>query len=256
MLFGRNSTAFLSLNRSRLKNKRSTRLPRRLRRSSVRQFWTHSKTMTRLSTSPPFAFHLSKYQMPERTKEIPMRKLALICFLLFITMSFGPKCLAQAPANDSHPAKAPQAPVHFYHLDFVIQEMGTDGKPTNSRSYTATVSTDASDHGTSIRTNSRIPVPTGSFSTGENAQSPVNTQFQYVDVGVNIDVHHAREMGRQLSLDLVAEVSSVAPTTDARIHQPVIRQNKWQASVLILIGKAVVVFTSDSLDSKGSLEVL
>jgi hypothetical protein len=182
-----------------------------------------------------------------------MRKLTFIGCLVFFTMLFGPKCLAQEATNDSGPTKVSQGPAHFYHLDFVIQETGADGKPTNSRTYTATVSTDSRDHGTSIRTNSRIPIPISSSSEG---QALVNTQFQYVDVGVNIDAHNAREIGRQLSLDLVADVSSVAPTTDVRIHQPVIRQNKWQASVLITIGKAVVVFTSDSLDSKGSMQVV
>ncbi len=59
-----------------------------------------------------------------------------------------------------------------------------------------------------------------------------------------------------MSLDLIAEVSSMAAPNDASIHQPVIRQNKWQASVLIPIGKATVVFTSDSLDSKSSMQVV
>jgi len=186
-----------------------------------------------------------------------MRKLTLICSLVFVMMSVGQMSFAQESNSAPEPAKASQPPAHFYHLDFVIQEMGTDGKPTNSRSYTATVSADSrDDHSTSIRTNSRIPVPTGSFSNGGENQAQVNTQFQYVDVGVNIDARRAHEIGRQLSLDLVAEVSSVAPTSDARIHQPVIRQNKWQASVLIPIGKPVVIFTSDSLDSKGSMQVV
>jgi Bacterial type II and III secretion system protein len=185
-----------------------------------------------------------------------MRKLALICCLVFFTIFFGQKSRAQE-STPAEPAKADQTPAHFYHLEFVIQEMGTDGKPTNSRSYTATVSTDSRDgRSTSIRTGSRIPVPTGPFSSGNDSQALVNTQFQYVDVGVNIDARRAHESGRELSLDLVADVTSVAPTNDARIHQPVIRQNKWQASVLIPIGKSAVVFTSDSLDSKGSMQVV
>jgi hypothetical protein len=182
-----------------------------------------------------------------------MRKITLICCLVVFTM-FGQKSFTQESTTAPEAAKLSQATAHFYHLDFVVQELGTDGKPTNSRSYTAIVSTDQRDHGTSIRTNSKIPIP---ISTSGDGQALVNTQFQYVDVGVNIDAHNAREIGHQLSLDLVADVSSVAPTNnEARIHQPVIRQNKWQASVLIPIGKPVVVFTSDSLDSKGSMQVV
>jgi hypothetical protein len=183
-----------------------------------------------------------------------MRKLTLIfCFLVLV--SFGRTAFAQDPPNAQEQAKAPDAAAHFYHLDFVVQEMGADGKPTNSRTYTSTVSTGPRDRGASIRTGSRIPVPTGASSANES-QALVNTQFQYVDVGVNIDARNAREAGRQLSLDLNADISSIAPTMDPRVRQPVIRQNKWQASVLIPIGKPTIVFTSDSLDSKGSMQVV
>ena len=180
-----------------------------------------------------------------------MRKLALVCCFAILTMSFGLRTLAQESAPAPEPTKASQAPGHFYHIDFVVQELGADGKPTNSRSYAATVSTDPRDHGTSIRTGSKIPIATGSSSS-----SILPTQWQYVDVGVNIDAHNAREIGRQLSLDLVADVSSMGAPNDASLNHPVIRQNKWQASVLIPVGKAVVVFTSDSLDSKGSMQVV
>jgi hypothetical protein len=172
-----------------------------------------------------------------------MRKSILICCLFVLTVFLGQSAFAQDSPKTQEPAKTSEVPAHFYHLDFVVQEMGADGKVTNTRSYTATVSTDIRDRGTSIRTNSRIPVPSGA-------------QFQYVDVGVNIDARNVRELGRQLSLDLVADVSSVAATNDPNLHQPVIRQNKWQAGVLIPIGKATVVFTSDALDSKGSMQVV
>ncbi|MDE3062329.1 MAG: hypothetical protein KGJ51_04650, partial [Acidobacteriota bacterium] len=51
------------------------------------------------------------------------------------------------------------------------------------------------------------------------------------------------------------EISSIADSLDARIQQPIIRQNRWRAPVLVPLGKPTVVFKSDSLDSKGSLQV-
>ncbi len=184
-----------------------------------------------------------------------MRKSTLIFFVLALAVSFGQIGFAQDPPQVPESARAAEAPAHFYHLDFVIQELGADGKPANSRSYSATVSTDPRDHGTSIRTGSKLPIATGS-SSSSNGKELFDTQWQYVDVGVNIDVHSAREAGRQLSLELIADVSSMAAPSDPNLHHPVIRQNKWQASVLIPIGKATVVFTSDSLDSKGSMQVV
>jgi len=43
---------------------------------------------------------------------------------------------------------------------------------------------------------------------------------------------------------------------DPAINQPIIRQNKWQGICLIPTGKPTVVFSSDSLDSKGSTRIL
>jgi hypothetical protein len=180
-----------------------------------------------------------------------MRKFALVCCFGILTMPFGLRTLAQESSNLQEAAKVPDGPARFYHLEFVVREIGEDGKPRNSRSYTTMVSTDVHDREMSIRTNSKIPVL-----TSENGpQSPA--QFQYQDVGVNIDVRKTHEVDRQLSLDLVAVVSSVASASDiAGTREPVFRENKWQASVLIPIGKPAVVFTSDSLDSKGSMQVV
>ena len=183
-----------------------------------------------------------------------MRKITMICCLLLLSLSFGDKMFAQDTPQGQNSAKGQEAQLHYYHLVFVVQEMGADSKPVNSRSYSTTVSTDTH-NAASIRTGSRVPIATGSFSTG--SVTPIaNTQFQYMDVGVNIDVRDVHEVGRQLTLDLTSEVSSVADSTDPNLHQPVIRQNKWHSMVFMPVGKPTVVFTSDSVDSKGSMQVV
>lgn len=73
---------------------------------------------------------------------------------------------------------------------------------------------------------------------------------------MNFDVRNAHEVDHELSFDLTADLSSLGEPTDATVHQPVIRQNRWQAAVLIPIGKATAVFKSDDLDNKGSTRVL
>jgi hypothetical protein len=54
-------------------------------------------------------------------------------------------------------------------------------------------------------------------------------------------------------------VSSLAPQANATAgtvgNDPVIRQNKWDSTVLIPIGKPTVVFSSDDLDDRGKLQV-
>jgi len=185
-----------------------------------------------------------------------MRKLALVCSLLVITFGIAPKSSAQDSAKAPESAKA-TLPAHYYHLDFVIEELNAEGKPTNSRTFSTSVSTDPKSW-SQIRTGSKFPIPTSSKSSDPDAkaQSSVDTLFQYVDLGVNVDVHNAHEIDRQLALDLSTEFSSVATATSPNVHAPVIRSNRWQASLLIPIGKPTVAFTSDSLESKGSTRVL
>lgn len=182
-----------------------------------------------------------------------MRKITLLSMLLFAFV-FAIRCSAQDEPKAAQPNQA-QTPGHYYHLEIVVQELSKEGKPTNSRTYTTTVGTGMRESA-SIRTDSRIPIVTGSYASAASSSALVNTQFQYQDVGVNIDVQPVHEIGRQLSFDLKADITSVAENLDARLHEPIIRQNKWQSVVLIPIGKPTVVFTSDALDSKGSMQLV
>ncbi|MGA8731628.1 MAG: hypothetical protein WB608_22915 [Terracidiphilus sp.] len=181
-----------------------------------------------------------------------MRKITFICCFLLCSLLVSHKAFAQ-DAKPQESAKAAEPPAHYYHLDYLVQELGADGKATNSRKYTTTVCTGLNETA-SIRAGSRIPVATGPSS--EIKSSIVNTQFQYIDVGVNIDTRRVHEIDGQLSLDLTANISGMAASNNQDLHQPVIRENRWQAQVLIPIGKPTVVFTSDSLDSKGSMQVV
>jgi hypothetical protein len=183
-----------------------------------------------------------------------MRNITLVCCLLLITVASEQKTFAQEAGAQQSPKVQSAAPApanHFYRLDFAVEEVGSDGKPINSRAYSTTVGTDSHEI-MSIRTGSRVPITTGT----SDANGKESTQFQYVDMGVNFDVRDVREIGRQLSLNLTADLSGLAGPTDASTHQPVIRHNRWQGLVLIPTGKPTVVFSSDSLDSKGSTRML
>lgn len=172
-----------------------------------------------------------------------MRKLVILCTLSIVACFCGVKTSAQE-STQSAPAKAADVPVHFYHLEFVVQELGADGKPANSRVYTVDANTDRVNRNTSIRTGSRVPIATGEHQT------------QYIDLGVNIDVRNAHEVDNKLALEVNAEVSSLANPASAGVSStPVIRTNRWQSPILIPLNKPTIVFTSDSLDSKGNMQI-
>lgn len=186
-----------------------------------------------------------------------MRKF-LISTLLFLTLPCAPRVFAQNDSQAPAASKAAEPAVHFYRLDLVVRELGEDGKPVNSRSYSCTVST-ARGESDSVRIGSKVPVATGSPSSVV-AGPIVSVQFTYRDVGVNFDASGVREIGNKLAMKFDAEINSLGSSMRLGgangIEEPVTRENRWQAQVLIPIGKSTVVFTSDDLDSKGSMEVL
>jgi len=182
-----------------------------------------------------------------------MRKITIIFCLLLFALSCRITTSAQDTPAPADSAKASELPIHFFHLEFLVQELGSDGKPVNSRSYSSTACTGGrSRQDISIRTGSRIPVPTGSSS---GSGSPTN--YQYMDIGISIDVREAREVNGKFSATLVADISSLAREPDpGGATAPVVRNNRWQSPVLLPLNKATVVFTSDALDTKGSMQLV
>lgn len=176
-----------------------------------------------------------------------MRKLSLGVMLLFVAMSVS------SFAQDSNkPAKTPG---HFYKLSYVVQEVSDSGKVTNSRSYMTNIQVGGD--GVQIRAGNRVPISTAPHTAG--GSSLVDTQYQYWDMGINIDSRQATEIGEKLALVVTAEVNDLAPSASAWPNQiptvPVVRQNKWSANVIIPIGKPTVIFSSDDLNNKGRIQV-
>ena len=82
----------------------------------------------------------------------------------------------------------------------------------------------------SLKIGQRIPVATGSFQPGIGGvgiNPLVNTQFQYIDVGVNIDVTPHVHADRDVTLKVSMEISSeVGQASIGGITQPIIGQKK------------------------------
>ena len=107
----------------------------------------------------------------------------------------------------------------------------------------------------------RVPVATGSFQAGVGVGSTagagfvnplVNTQFQYIDVGVNIDVTPHVHPNRDVSMKLVIEVSAVTgQQTIGGIQQPIISQRKIQQEIRLKEGEVSILGgLIDRIDTK------
>ena len=82
----------------------------------------------------------------------------------------------------------------------------------------------------SLKIGDRVPVATGSFAAGigGGGVSPlVNTQFQYLDVGVNIDITPHIHSEHEVTLKMSLEISSVTGEQNiGGVSQPVIGQRR------------------------------
>ena len=109
-----------------------------------------------------------------------------------------------------------------------------------------------------LKIGQRIPYATGSFSPGSfgGGSSIVNTQFQYFDVGLNIDVTAKVHEPDEVSLHIESDTSAVADRVDiGGIIQPVISQRKRIADVRVKEGEVnfwdIVTQRQDVKNSNG-----
>jgi general secretion pathway protein D len=93
----------------------------------------------------------------------------------------------------------------------------------------------------SLKIGDRVPVATGSFQPGIGGvgiNPLVNTQFQYLDVGVNIDITPKVHSNGEVTLKIVMDISSVTGTSSiGGISQPVIGQRKIEHEVRLKEGE-------------------
>ena len=93
----------------------------------------------------------------------------------------------------------------------------------------------------SLKIGSRIPIATGSFQPGSGGvgiNPLVNTQFQYLDVGVNIDVQPTVHLNGDVTLKVTMDISSQTNTVSiGGIDQPVISQRKIDHQIRLREGE-------------------
>ncbi|MFZ0584520.1 MAG: cohesin domain-containing protein [Candidatus Acidiferrales bacterium] len=102
-----------------------------------------------------------------------------------------------------------------------------------------------------LKIGSRVPVATGSFQAGvgvgvtgsSGVVNPlVNTQFQYIDVGVNIEVTPRVHPDGEVSMKLTVDISQITSTSNiGGINQPVIGQKKIEHDIRLKEGEVNIL---------------
>jgi general secretion pathway protein D len=106
-----------------------------------------------------------------------------------------------------------------------------------------------------LKIGSRIPIATGSYSTGTTATAVsglVNTQFQYIDVGTSVEitptVHYDRDITLKVKVELTAQTGQVSISG---VTEPIISQRTAEQVVRLKEGEAnILAGLDDKEDSK------
>jgi general secretion pathway protein D len=92
----------------------------------------------------------------------------------------------------------------------------------------------------SLKIGDRVPIATGSFQSGLGGS--VNTQFQYLDVGVNIDITPYVHANHEVTLKMSLEISSVAGVQNiGGFNQPTIGQRRIEHEARLADGEVNLI---------------
>jgi len=169
--------------------------------------------------------------------------------LAFALASVPATVSAQTPAAAPAAAHSPQP----YRVTYTLTEM--DGTRTIGVQHYSLILVEGGR--STIKNGSKIPVATGSYSVNGGAPGNQQTQFTYLDVGINLDTTLVDQVDGMWRIKCKVEQSSVAekPATIAGVEEPIVRQSVMDMSTSVLPGKSQVLGTLDFTGTTRRLEI-
>lgn len=156
---------------------------------------------------------------------------------------------AQPPRNDVVERNAQRTMPNAYRLTYTLTEM--DGtRRIGAQHYSIALNADSGQ--TFLRLGSRIPIATEMSASDSSAKS--STQFQYVDVGMDIKAQ-LRQFANGIQLQSSFTQSAAEAPTSSLKALPVIRQTTLNNTVRLVEGKATTLGSADIPGSTRSLQV-
>ena len=131
-------------------------------------------------------------------------------------------------------------PKKIYRISYTITE-SDGGKRLGTQHFSMVV---VSGQRTTLKEGSKVPVSTGSYSSGN---STTQSQFTYLDVGINLDAT-VDESSIGVRLRSKEEQSSIAESAVGP-QDPIVRQSVLEGTSIVSLGKPLIL---GSLDVPGS----
>jgi hypothetical protein len=160
------------------------------------------------------------------------------------TFAFACAALLAAAILPARAQEKTNAPIAVYKVEYRIRD-GSDAASKNGRRYTLLL--DTSGRGT-FKVGERVPVATGSFQPGAGVNPLVNTQFNYLDVGVNIDTNVKEQDGKVglfTSMDISTLVEHKQQAGSTVLSNPTVAQIRIVVSTQVAPGKPTLVASID-----------
>ena len=149
-------------------------------------------------------------------------------------------CILPLAAHAQDAAK----PVHGYRVTYTLTELDA-GKTVSTQHFSMLL---GDEEHTSMKEGNKIPIATGTYANGVAATSPsseIQTQFTYLDVGMNFDTT-ITVTGNSVRLRSKVEDSSLdQPVTIAGVTEPVVRQSVLDGTSVLTLDKPFMLGTID-----------
>lgn len=153
-------------------------------------------------------------------------------------LAAGIMLAALLPLHAQEGRRSGQA-TNSYVVEYRFRE-GGDGATAADRRYSLMVN---GEHKASFQVGNRTPAVSASFDP-INANSLVNTQYTYLDVGVNIEctlLELDNRVDLHTSIDLSGLADKDATPAAGSARNPTIKQTKLDVNTTLLIGKPTVL---------------
>ncbi len=132
-------------------------------------------------------------------------------------------------------------PRKMYRLNYTITELDA-GKTIGTQHFSMVA---VNGQFTTVKEGDKIPIATGSYSDGSATASGVQTQFTYLDVGMNFSATLSATDGGAILKTKVEQSSLGQPSTIAGVQEPVVRQTVFEGTSALTFGKPVMLGSID-----------
>jgi len=214
-----------------------------------------SAANARVDSRPFQTFYLANAAQANDANEItvavrnlidPSAKIYVVPGQNAITMRGTPEQLALAQKIISDLDRAKKT----YRLTFTTTE--SDGTKRIGVQHFAMVTTPG--QRTVLKQGSKVPIATGSYSATGNT-SGAQTQFTYIDVGMNFDVTMDELANGARLRSKVEQLSTAEQTSSLGLQDPIIRQSLLEGTSFLTPGKPMVLGSIDIPGSTRHLDV-